>query len=77
MSESLATIIDPKKHRIHRNILNPLFSTQSIDQMSAGVCDKVDQAIRFMERTQSRPVNIQELLRCTEVGLQAPPTPLN
>lgn len=48
-----------------------MFSTQSIDRMSAGVGDKVEEALCLMERSQGKPLDIQNLLRCINVGLQA------
>ena len=69
-------MLDPVIHRNHRNILNPMFSAQSMDRMSAGIGDKVEQAVGLMERSQGTTVDIQNLLRCMDVGLEAPPSPL-
>lgn len=66
---SLLFNLDPNNHRIQRKVLNPMFSAQSMDRMSAGVGDKVEQAVCLMERSRGKPLDIQALLRCINADI--------
>ncbi|KUJ06618.1 cytochrome P450 [Mollisia scopiformis] len=65
-SNSIVGIMDPDQHRVHRRLLNPMFSKRYIYTLSPLMAEKLEMAIRVMEeRCQSRkPVDIQTLYRC-------------
>ena len=70
LSNSLISLCDPKKHKIHRSVVTPLFTKQSIDRLSSCVVDKVEDAVELMRQCneQGKPVDIQLLYRCITVS---------
>lgn len=70
ISNSLISICDPQKHKIHRSVVNPLFAKQSIDRLSPSVMDKVEDAAEVIKQCseQGKAVDIQMLYRCITVS---------
>jgi len=70
VTSSLVSICDPKKHKIHRSVVTPLFAKQSIDRLAPTVADKVEDAVEVMRQcsAQGKPVDIQTLYRCITVS---------
>lgn len=62
---SLITMRNPHKHKIRRNVLNPLFSAQSIDSMSSRTIRTVQRALEtVVDDTQAgKAINIELLFR--------------
>ena len=69
--KSLPAIINPEKHRIHRNILNSLFSKQAVFKKYPLVMEKVDRALEFIRRRAetNSPIEIELLFRRVTVSL--------
>lgn len=62
---SLITMTDPHKHKIRRNVLNPLFSARSIDSISSRTTRTVERALEtIVDDTQAgKAINIELLFR--------------
>ncbi|MCJ1465275.1 hypothetical protein MMC07_003891 [Pseudocyphellaria aurata] len=62
---SIIMLRDPHKHRIRRNMLNPLFSSRSIDSMSLRTSRTVQRALRIAlsDFEAGKETNIQQLFR--------------
>ncbi|KAL9063626.1 MAG: hypothetical protein Q9161_009372 [Pseudevernia consocians] len=61
--KSLPAICNPVKHRIHRNILNPLFSKRAVAVKYSLVLEKVERAVEFVRRRsrQKAPIEVDLL----------------
>ena len=70
VNNSLISICDPKLHKIHRSVVNPLFAKASIDRLIPTVVGKVEDAAEVIRQCSERgePVNIQMLYRCITVS---------
>ncbi|KAM0801931.1 cytochrome P450 [Usnea florida] len=63
--KSLPAICNPTKHRIHRNILNPIFSKKAVGVKYPLVLEKVERAVDFVRRRsqENAPIEIDLLFR--------------
>ena len=70
ITESLVGICDPHKHRVHRTVINPLFSKQSLNKLLPVVKTIVEHAANIMRQRykQNKPTDIQKLYRCITVS---------
>lgn len=68
--KSLPAICNPVKHRIHRNILNPLFSKRAVTVKYPLVLEKVERAVDFVRRRsqEEAPIEIDLLFRRVAVS---------
>lgn len=68
--KSLPAICNPVKHRIHRNILNPLFSKRAVAVKYSLVLEKVERAVEFVRRRsrQKAPIEVDLLFRRVAVS---------
>lgn len=64
-------LTDPHKHKIRRNMLNPLFSSQSVDSMSSRTTRIVERALKIAlsDAEAGKETNIQQLFRRITVGV--------
>lgn len=73
---ALASILDPKHHRMYRNHLRPLFASRAVDGVVPRLRIELQKASRICEhhRKQKFPLNIQALYRSFTVciSLQRP-----
>ena len=69
--KSLGLMIDPKKHRIHRNVLSPLFSKPALARLSEILEIKVEQVVDVIGKhfAEGKAVDIQNLYRRLTVGV--------
>ena len=73
IDNSLVGMTDPAEHRVHRNIVNPMFSARSIQEISHGAIAKVKKAADLMRKKSldGKHINIQQVYRCiTACGLK-------
>lgn len=68
---SIVMITDPHKHKIRRNMLNPLFSARSTDTMSSRSTRIVQRALEIVvtDSEADRAINIRELFRRITVSV--------
>ena len=64
-----SSLQDPRQHKIHRNIVNPLFSQRSVNTLSTMAQEKLENAVRIIKthQFQGKPFDIQRLYRCISV----------
>ena len=62
---------DPHKHKIRRNLLNPLFTARSIDSTSLQTTRTVQRAMEtaIADTQAGKTINIQQLFRRIMVGV--------
>ncbi|KAJ6103982.1 elymoclavine monooxygenase [Penicillium sp. IBT 18751x] len=62
---AMASILDPKNHRMYRNHLRPLFASRAVDRVVPRLQLELEKAtcIFDMHRKDDRPLNIQALYR--------------
>jgi cytochrome P450 len=67
---AMASILDPKEHRVYRNHLRPLFASRSVDAVVPKLKVELRKATLILEkhRAQNRPLNIQSLYRSFTVS---------
>lgn len=65
VAHSIVSICDPDKHRIHRTILNPLFSKRNIARLAPFVSAKLREAGRLIEAFAARDgvVDVRQVYR--------------
>ena len=70
ISESLVGICDPHKHKVHRTVINPLFSKQSLDKLLPIIQNIVEHAADVMRQRyrKGKPTDVQKLYRCITVS---------
>lgn len=69
ITDSLVGICDPQKHKIHRTVVNPLFSKQALDKMTPIIGQIIEHAADIMRQRyrKGKPVDVQKLYRCITV----------
>lgn len=62
---------DPQKHKVRRNLLNPLFSARSIDSISSRTTRRVQRGleIAIANAEAGKAINIQQLFRRITVSV--------
>ncbi|KAK0509985.1 hypothetical protein JMJ35_007379 [Cladonia borealis] len=65
-SAALLSLQDPHEHKVRRNVVNSLFSQGSVNALSEMAQEKIETAVRIIERHQleNKPLDIQTLYRC-------------
>lgn len=68
---AMASILDPKHHRMYRNHLRPLFASRAVDGIVPRLRIELQKASHICEqhRKHNRPLNIQALCRSFTVCL--------
>ncbi|KAL2851906.1 cytochrome P450 [Aspergillus pseudoustus] len=69
--EALISIMDPKRHRVYRNTIAPLFSPAAIDQCAPRTHKVILKAAANIEEGLliGRPINMERLLRCVSIDV--------
>lgn len=62
-------LCDPHKHKIHRTVINPLFSKQALDKLAPVIGKIVEHAADIMRQRhkKGKHVDVQKLYRCITV----------
>ncbi|RAH68800.1 cytochrome P450 [Aspergillus aculeatinus CBS 121060] len=62
---AMASILDPKQHRMYRNHLRPLFASRAVDSVIPQLKVELEKATRIlkMHHAEDRPLNIQSMYR--------------
>jgi cytochrome P450 len=74
ISESLATMTDPRKHREFRKVCKPFFSITSVEKMSHHVHREVEIAQNNISQNTGKVLDLHEQFRCTIVRALLKPT---
>ena len=71
ITDSLVGICDPHKHKVHRAIVNPLFSRVSLGKLAPIVGGIVEHAAEITKQrfAKGQPVDVQTLYRCITVSI--------
>jgi cytochrome P450 len=74
--KSLAAMLDPDKHRIRRNALNPIFSKRTVASKQQLVLEKVFNAVAYINRRSkdNLPIDMDLLFRRITASLSHPLT---
>lgn len=69
---AMASILDPKQHRMYRNHLRPLFASRAVDSVIPQLKVELEKATRIlkMHHAEDRPLNIQSMYRAFTVHLR-------
>ena len=69
ITDSLVGLCDPHRHRLHRAVINPLFSKQALDKQAPVIGQIVEHAAEIMRQRhkKGKHVDIQKLYRCITV----------
>ena len=69
-SESLNAIISPRKHKLRRAMISPVFSKQALDGLIPIIYRHASSMSEIMDRKSAlgESINIQRLYRCITVS---------
>ncbi|KAJ0426675.1 cytochrome P450 [Aspergillus carlsbadensis] len=69
--EALISIMDPKRHRVYRNTIAPLFSPAAIDQCAPRTHQVILKAAANIKESlrSGKPVNMERLFRCVSIDV--------